>query len=457
MLRRDFLGLAGAATLDAALGRSAFGKATGLLGSEPRKEKNNITLRIAPVSVELAPGVTVRTTGYNGIAPGPILRMREGVPVTVDVFNDTDIEETVHWHGQLISSEVDGSMEEGTPAVPAHGHRRYSFTPNPSGTRWYHTHTIARADLTRGMYSGQFGIAYIEPKSEPGHYDKEVFIAVHQWEPHTALFGPPNNGFEIGYQYASFNDKMLGHGEPIRVKQGQRVLFRILNASATDDLNFALPGHQFMVVAMDGNPVPTPHAVNILRIGVAERVDAVVEMKQPGVWIFGSTKAAERSQGMGTVIEYENQTGDPQWTDPPKETWDYSVFGTKDQPAQPDETFELKFEKIPGEKKRFNGWTINGKSYPDTTPLIVHAGKRYRLLFNNNSGDFHPLHLHRHTFEITKMGDQPVAGVMKDVVLMSRFSTAQVDFVANNPGLTLFHCHAQLHMDFGFMNLIRYA
>src|SRR6202140_1431016 len=112
---------------------------------------------------------------------------------------------------------------------------------------------------------------------------------------------------------------MLGHGDPIRVRAGQRVLFRLLNASATDDLRIALPGHQFQVVALDGNPVPTPRSVSMLQLGVAERIDAIVEMKQPGVWILGSTKADDREKGMGVVLEYANQKGAPQWMDPPKE------------------------------------------------------------------------------------------------------------------------------------------
>lgn len=145
--------------------------------------KTDFTLHIAPVSVELAPGKVVKATGYNGTVPGPILRMREGVPVTVDVFNDTDAEELVHWHGLKIPSDVDGAAEEGTPSVPAHGHRRYTFTPTPAGTRWYHTHNAAGANLAAGMYSGQFGFLYIEPKSEPANYDREVFLAIHQWEP----------------------------------------------------------------------------------------------------------------------------------------------------------------------------------------------------------------------------------------------------------------------------------
>src|SRR4029077_11684531 len=90
--------------------------------TEKRADQTNGTLRIAPISLEVGPGKIIKTVGYNGSAPGPILRFREGKPVTVDVFNDTDVPETVHWHGQLIPSAVDGSAEEGTPVIPAHGH-----------------------------------------------------------------------------------------------------------------------------------------------------------------------------------------------------------------------------------------------------------------------------------------------------------------------------------------------
>jgi FtsP/CotA-like multicopper oxidase with cupredoxin domain len=94
----------------------------------------------------------------------------------------------------------------------------------------------------------------------------------------------------VNYKLCSLTDRALGHGEPIRVRQGQRVLFRILNADATRQLNLALPGHKFQVIALDGNPVPKPRAVELLTLAVAERVDAIVEMNQPGVWVLGSTR-----------------------------------------------------------------------------------------------------------------------------------------------------------------------
>jgi FtsP/CotA-like multicopper oxidase with cupredoxin domain len=372
MERRDFLRSAGLIFAGLA--------SRDLLAGEKRlaaQSKADFTLRIAPVSFDIAPGKTIHSLGYNGQVPGPLLRMKEGVPVTIDVFNDTDHEEIVHWHGQMISSEADGATEEGSPAVPPHGHRRYNFIPKPRGSRWYHSHAFAGKDLHRSLYTGQFGFVYIEPKNDPGHYDSEVFLAMHQWEPYYSASmqesdegsapPPPNNGLEVGYRAFSFNDKALGHGEPIRVRQGDRVLFHFLNASATETVNVALPSHLFEVVALDGNPVPKPQKVRVLQVGAAERVDAIVSMDSPGVWILGTTDDDDRKDGFGTVVEYADRKGAPQWTKPEKTAWDYTLFGQEaNHIAAPDGEFDLVIKKIPGGHGGFNRWTINGKSYPHT-------------------------------------------------------------------------------------------
>ncbi|MGZ3323372.1 MAG: multicopper oxidase domain-containing protein, partial [Xanthobacteraceae bacterium] len=78
------------------------------------------------------------------------------------------------------------------------------------------------------------------------------------------------------------------------------------------------------------------------------------------------------------------------------------------------------------------------------------------LAMTNKSGDNHPVHLHRHSFEVTKVGDKATAGVMKDTINMTRFSTVEIDFVADDPGPTLLHCHHQDHQDEGFMGLVTY-
>jgi FtsP/CotA-like multicopper oxidase with cupredoxin domain len=250
---------------------------------------------------------------------------------------------------------------------------------------------------------------------------------------------------------------MLGQGEPIRVSEGQRVLFRLLNASATQNITLALPGHRFTVTALDGNPVPSRRDVDTLFLAPAERGDVTVEMNRPGVWILGGIRDDDRKMGLGVVIEYANQRGEPQWTAPPSSVWDYTIFGQERSLPAPDERLELLFEKVPGGRGGYNRWTLNGKSWPNTNPLLTtERGKRYRLVMTNKSGDNHPVHLHRHTFEVTKIGDKPTAGVMKDTINMTRFSTVEIDFIADDPGPSLLHCHHQDHQDEGFMGLVTY-
>jgi FtsP/CotA-like multicopper oxidase with cupredoxin domain len=494
MNRRDFVRLGWATVIGAGAGklRPAFAESLALRHVPPphpqmamSESKStgraaDFTLRIAPTLVELAPQVVISTIAYNNKVPGPLLRVREDHPVTVDVVNETDVPEYVHWHGLLVPSEVDGAEEEGTPAVPPHGQRRYQFVAKPAGSRWYHSHTEAMMDLHRGSYTGQFGFFMIDSASDPGLYDQEVFLALHEWEPYLtamdqdalatadssdptpekpATLDPRPNGLEVGYPLYSINDKMLGAGESIRVQPGQRVLMHLLNASASQIHRVGLFGHHFQVIALDGNRVPTPQTVDVIEIAPGERVDAIVEMNLPGVWILGELRDTARQSGMGIVVEYANQAQPrPQWIPPAKKSrWDYSIFGKTAPHPAPDQTIDMVFEKVPGGPHGINHWLVNGKEYPHEREFMFQQGRRYRLVFHNRSDDSHPVHIHRHLFELVEINGKPSAGIMKDTVVVPAFGRAAVDLVADQPGLTLFHCHIQQHMDFGFRALFRYA
>jgi FtsP/CotA-like multicopper oxidase with cupredoxin domain len=464
MNRRNFLSYAGALLAN----HSVNGLGPRLLAASAAPTKADYTLRIEPCTLDIGSGISIKTVSYNGQVPGPLLRLREGVPISIDVTNAMTQEDLVHWHGLAIDSLNDGAMEEGSPMIPAGATHRYSFIPKPSGTRWYHTHAAADDNLSLGTYTGQFGFLLVEGSEHPGHYDQEINLAIHHWEPsfvpmvetmreHSSN-APLTNGSDVGYKYATVNSHMLGAGEPIRVKQGQRVLIRLLNASATENVVLALPGHTFKIVAMDGNPVPNPRSTEVISLAVAERIDAIVEMNAPGVWILGSTLEKERQTGLGIVVEYVGKKGTPIWKDPAPTPWDYTQFANTSEVPKPDESFVLTFRDIgPLHGSKFDTWTINNKSWPNTDSLMVHEGKRYRLVFHNGSGDQHPIHLHRHTFEVTRIGDKRISGLKKDVINVMPLETVEVDFIADNPGDTLWHCHQQLHMDYGFMQLIKYV
>jgi FtsP/CotA-like multicopper oxidase with cupredoxin domain len=495
--RRDFLKLAGAAT-GAALFPCGKARAALPVGSNPRAGSGqteatpaDYTIRIGASPIEIAPKRFISTVTYNGQFPGPLLRFKEGQPVTVEIHNDTDTPEQLHWHGQFVSTDVDGAAEEGTPFIPARGMRRIAFTPRPAGLRFYHTHNRAGADLSAGQYSGQVGPVYIEPQHEPGNYDREVFLVLKEFEPsfsqggdmamdflapgtrvkeleaagesvmRASLAKGMPHGFEVGYRYFTINGRMLGHGEPVRVKAGERVLFHILNGSATEIRSLALPGHSFKVIALDGNAVPTPREIPVLWLGTAERISAIVEMNHPGVWIMGDLADDDRSHGMGIVVEYAGQKGKPVWAAPKPFRWNYARFGKAGgTAAEADEVIEMTFTKRNAADRGFNLWAINSAVFPRdsmTASYHLRQGKRYRLRMQNASDDIHPIHLHRHSFELTRLAGLATAGVMKDVVMVGGYQEVEVDFTADNPGLTLFHCHQQLHMDFGFMTLFDYV
>jgi FtsP/CotA-like multicopper oxidase with cupredoxin domain len=182
---------------------------------------------------------------------------------------------------------------------------------------------------------------------------------------------------------------------------------------------------------------------------------------------LGELRDAARHAGMGVVVEYAyaQQPANPQdyssrslrWQPPSRSRWDYTIFGTTALHPAPDETIDMVFEKVPGGPHGMNRWLVNGKEYPHEREFVFRQGGRYRLVFHNRSDDSHPLHMHRHLFELVELNGKPTAGIKKDTVIVPAFGRATVDLVADQPGLTLFHCHMQQHMDFGFMALFRYA
>lgn len=493
--RRQFLRSAGAAAI--AAGMPSLAQAQAAEHVQPQETPPppppaivdtaaDHTIRIGTGLIELGPDTTISTKLYNGQFPGPLLRLTEGKRVVVDIHNDTDTPEQLHWHGQFVPPEVDGAAEEGTPFIPAHGMRRIAFSPRPAGFRFYHTHLSGGADLSTGLYTGQAGLVYVEPQHDPGAYDREVFLTLKEFGPFLSrtempsdFLAPTNRipelreaaqkamlaalnqglkqGFEVAYSFFSINGRMLGQGEPIRVKRGERVLFHVLNASASEIRSLALPGHVFKVVALDGFPVPQPSEVPVLWIAPAERISAIVEMKAPGVWVLGDLVDEDHKRGMGIVVEYAGRKGEPQWRKPKPFRWDYRRLGKPEAAApSPEETIEMTFAARIGAREGFDEFTINGVpfSMDKMEPLFrVTQGKRYRLHMRNGTDDIHPMHLHRHSFEITSIAGMPTSGVVKDVVMLGAFQEMTVDFTADQPGRSLFHCHMQPHMDYGFMAL----
>jgi hypothetical protein len=219
------------------------------------------------------------------------------------------------------------------------------------------------------------GFLLIEPRDNPAAYDQEVFLGLHDWN---GQFLSGDDGYMNPVcDVATINGKMLGSGDPVKVKQGERVMMHILNSSPTEVHWISFSGHSFKVVALDGNPVAQAQTVSMLRLAPAERVSAIVEMNNPGVWVLGEVRKHVQASGMGVVIEYANGSGKPVWTQPENLVWNYRQFAGAGEAAQHQDakTIELVFDS------KFQGhgneelWRINGLVYPqNSTPPCAGVG-----------------------------------------------------------------------------------
>ena len=231
----------------------------------------------------------------------------------------------------------------------------------------------------------------------------------------------------------------------------------MLNASASMEVSLALPGHRFTVIALDGNTVPTPAAVDVLKLDVAERADVIVEMNNPGVWVFGSTDDMDRNMGLGCV-EYENRDRRAAMDNPDEDAVGLHGLWQTETAAKPDETIPSEVRKNSRRPRRLQPLDHQRQVLARHQPILHRsAGQALPAGHEQQQRRQHPVHTHRHTFEVTRVGDKPTSGLMKDTISMLRDSTAEIDFIADDPGPTFFHCHHQDHMDEGFAGLIAYS
>jgi FtsP/CotA-like multicopper oxidase with cupredoxin domain len=310
-------------------------------------------------------------------------------------------------------------------------------------------------------------------------WDREFLITTHEWLPafvdsamedrsleamhHLRLDREdeagedvPDGGWDIVYRAATINGRVLGAGEPLRVKEGERVLLRVINASATEPLQLSLPAHSFHVLTLDGYPVPSPTTVEVLTLGVGERVEALVVMDSPGVWVLGSPDDKARALGMGIVVEYGDRTGSPIWSPPDTNTpWSYASFAEKRESAPlPHQTLGFRLERRPPGPDGFDRWAMVSTS---PSAHLLHAGERVRITLVNATDEPHPMHLHRMPFDLVRIAGVSCTGIRKDTVTIPPFQQAELDLTpapSSSAGPALFHCHNQMHMDCGLSTLL---
>lgn len=241
--------------------------------------------------------------------------------------------------------------------------------------------------------------------------------------------------------------------EPLRVRQGDRVRLRIINAASSTTFVLRLAGHRLTVTHADGRPVEAVE-VDVLRVGMGERYDAEFVADNPGRWaLVGAPEGAAEVRPLRTLLYDGVAAREP--SDAGPDTPRVLTYG--DLTATPEEGFGTAREPARTVRMTLSGgmmgspyWTINGERHPDTSAIEVARGERVRFEYFNMSMMPHPMHLHGQFFELDLPG-RP----RKDTVLVERMmGRMAVEFVADNPGQWFHHCHNVYHMEAGMANVI---
>ncbi len=448
----------------------------GLLAASPRARAANGTMEIQltaeEVAWELAPGKRIKALSYNGQVPGPELRVREGERLRVVFTNRLSVPTTIHWHGVDVPNPMDGVPDLTQPAVQPGDTFVYEFDARPAGTRWYHTHFASTQQLDRGLYAPLI----IEPaEPEPNPPDREYILVLSAWVTGQGSPLPPSDGMmgwmmggmmgprssDPGYDTLAVNGKAFPATQPLLVREGDRVRLRLINASGARTHLIFLEGHRLRVTHTDGNPLQQPVTVDAVPIAPAERYDVEFTADRPGVWSLHDLLPGQTEAGLRVQVVYDGHEGQ---TEAPLRRdaaglalWSYAAGrGADTLPVPAGSTRDYRLT-LSGGMMGSDVWTINGRAYPDTDPLPVRRGDRVRLRLFNMSMESHPMHLHGHSFRLNAIGVRRLAApLVKDVVDVQPMEAAELEFVADNPGNWLFHCHKPMHMEGGMVALVRY-
>ncbi len=296
-------------------------------------------LSAEPIRWEYAEGKTIFAWGYNGQIPGPEIRVTEGERVRIVFTNKLPKATTIHWHGIDVPFEQDGVPGVTQKAIKSGETYTYEFIAKPAGTRFYHTHGgVAMGDEAQQLDMGLSGAFIIEPfnyaRNRP---DKEYTLILDEWQTAPMMsskktsslidqalangnedgHGAINNmvnmsmmmsgGHKMDYNLFTINGRSFPNTEPTEVKKGDRVRLRLINAGTSTIHPMHLHGHQFKVVAVDGNPVPPAAQLtrNTIPIHPGETYDIEFVANNPGIWLFHCHELHHADGGMIVPVVYE--------------------------------------------------------------------------------------------------------------------------------------------------------
>lgn len=301
---------------------------------EIKEGVKEFTLFAEPIRWEYAKGKTILAWGYNGHVPGPEIRVTEGDTVRIIFTNKLPKATTLHWHGIDVPNNQDGVPGMTQKAIQPDETFSYEFIAKPAGTRFYHTHGgAAMVDEAQQLDMGLSGAFVIEPRGYQKP-DREYTLIFDEWQTMPMMssgnssmhggnhgdtdgHGGTNSmmnmsmmsgGHTMDYNLFTINGRSFPDTEPIVVRKGDTVRLRLINAGTSTIHPMHLHGHQFNIVAVDGNPVP--FGVQLTRntntIHPGEMYDIEFVAGNPGTWLFHCHELHHADQGMIVPVVYEN-------------------------------------------------------------------------------------------------------------------------------------------------------
>tara|TARA_Y100001951_G_scaffold60577_1_gene48218 strand:+ start:1627 stop:3006 length:1380 start_codon:yes stop_codon:yes gene_type:complete len=449
--RQVLVGLAGLGVVGLGAGGVRY-----WLGRPENVATHDYELIAAPVDMELVPGHVTPAWGYGGQAPGLELRCRQGERLRVRFINKLEQQSTIHWHGIRLPLEMDGvPYVSQAPVLPGE-YFDYDFICHDAGSFWYHPHTTSAEQLGRGLV----GPLIVEER-EPTGFRHERTLSLKTWHiDEQGAFTP----FMVPRQAAREGTRgrlttINGTPNPtLELPAGQVVRLRLINLDNTVTYRLNLPGGEARIYALDGNPVqPRPLGKEYwlgpgMRIDLALRVPAAGEtlslrngpLRLATLEGVASTEAA----GDWPPALPANPIAEPDLARAETLRFNFEWAAALASPAD-EAAGRYKYWQINGQ-----AWDINDKTCADRPIATLKKDGHYIFVLRNMAQYQHPIHLHGMTFKVLGSDRRKIVPYFTDTYLLGKNETARIAFVADNPGVWMFHCHVIDHMETGLMAAI---
>ncbi|MDE8565791.1 multicopper oxidase family protein, partial [Anoxybacillus rupiensis] len=265
---------------------------------------------------------------YNGSVPGAQIRIKQGETVKINLKNELPEPVTIHWHGYPVPNSQDGIPGITMDAVKPGETFTYEFTATVPGTYWYHSHQESAKQVDKGLY----GTLIVEPKNEE-KVDRDYTLVLDEWmsnpdEGNMDMSGMDHSNMGHGnssddkemdmssmshdmsmYDIFTINGKSGSAVKPLKVKKGEKVRLRLINAGYMPH-KLHLHGHEFKIVATDGQPLKDPQPIKdeLLNIAPGERYDIEFTANNPGEWLLECHGDMKGTDDMKVKIQYEGAT-----------------------------------------------------------------------------------------------------------------------------------------------------